>query len=185
MADRRPATVLFTDIAGSTELALALRDAAWAELLERHHALVRRELERFGGEEMDTAGDGFFAVFADAAAAIACACAVRDSVRELGIEVRCGVHTGHCWIAGSKCAGADVHLGARIAAEAAPGEVLVSRAAADAVGPAVRLPWRGRVCLKGIPEPVDVFAAARPAEGARRSVRGPRVRARYPLKTRT
>jgi class 3 adenylate cyclase len=159
MEDRGIATVLFTDISGSTELALAVGDAAWAELLEGYHKLVRKELERFGGEEMDNAGDGFFAVFADAADAIGCACAVRDVVRELGIEIRCGVHSGHCWIAGTKCAGADVHVGARIGAEAAPGEVLVSRAAADAAGPNVTLAPRGRVFLKGIPEAVEVLAA--------------------------
>jgi class 3 adenylate cyclase len=155
---RPTTTVLFTDIVGSTELAVALGDAKWAELLERHHAVVRRELRRFGGEEMDTAGDGFFAVFGDAGAAIACACAVRAAVQELGVDVRCGVHTGDCWIAEAKCAGSDVHVGARIAARAHAGEVLVSRASAEAAGAAFALSPIGEFLLKGIPGPVELLA---------------------------
>ena len=114
------ATVLFTDIVGSTERAAELGDRAWRELLERHHAFVRRELTRFRGEERDTAGDGFFATFDGPARAIRCAQALVDGIRDLGLEVRAGVHTGECELHDGKVAGLAVSIGARVAAAAGP-----------------------------------------------------------------
>ena len=119
--DRMLATVLFTDIVGSTEKMAELGDRGWRELLEGHHAAVRRELSRFRGIEMDTAGDGFFARFDGPARAIHCAQAITDDVRELGIQLRAGLHTGECELADGKVAGIAVSIGARIAAEAAAG----------------------------------------------------------------
>ncbi len=121
--DRVLATVLFTDIVGASERAALLGDRAWRELLERHHELVRRQLARFRGREVDTAGDGFFAAFDGPARAIRCACAVVDGVEELGIELRAGLHTGECELLGSKVAGIAVHTGARVASLAHPSEV--------------------------------------------------------------
>ncbi len=116
------ATVLFTDIVGSTARAAELGDRVWRDLLQRHHALTRRELARFRGTEHDTAGDGFFASFDGPARAIRCACAIRQSVRELGIEIRAGVHTGECELLDRKVAGIAVSIGARVAAQADAGE---------------------------------------------------------------
>ena len=153
--------VLFVDIVDSTQRAIALGDRAWAELLERYHELVRAALERHRGWLMDTAGDGFFAIFDETADAIACALDVRASVEQLGLELRSGVHLGHCWKADEKCAGVDVHVGARLAGSAAPGEILVSEEAADRarrVGFATA--DRGVRSLKGLPGTRRVFAAA-------------------------
>jgi class 3 adenylate cyclase len=150
--DRWLATVLFTDIVGSTAHAAALGDRGWRDLLERHHDAVRRELDRFRGREVDTAGDGFFATFDGPARAVRCACAVVDAVAELGLEVRAGVHTGECqWVDG-KVGGIAVHIGARVAGEAGPGEVLVSSTVRDlVVGSGLRFRERGRTSLRGVP----------------------------------
>jgi pimeloyl-ACP methyl ester carboxylesterase len=124
--DRVLATVLFTDIVDSTAKAVELGDRAWRQLLARHHAVIRRELVRFRGAELDAAGDGFFARFDGPARAIRCACAITEGVRELGLEVRAGLHTGECELIDGKVGGIAVHIGARVAKEAHPGEVLVS-----------------------------------------------------------
>jgi pimeloyl-ACP methyl ester carboxylesterase/class 3 adenylate cyclase len=149
--DRVLATVLFSDIAGSSERADELGDRAWRELLERHHALVRRQLLRFRGIEVDTAGDGFFASFDGPARAIRCGCAIAETVNELGLEVRVGLHTGECEIASGKISGIAVHTGARVASCAEPGEVLVSHTVKDLVaGSGIRFMDRGSRDLKGI-----------------------------------
>jgi pimeloyl-ACP methyl ester carboxylesterase/class 3 adenylate cyclase len=151
--DRVLATVLFTDIVGSTEKALALGDARWRELLSEHHVRVRGQLARFRGREIDTAGDGFFASFDGPARAIRCACAVRDVLNELGIEIRAGLHAGECELIDGKAGGVAVHIGARVAAEAAPGEVLVSSTVKDLVaGSGIRFEDRGIHELKGVGE---------------------------------
>ena len=157
--DRVLATVLFTDIVGSTEKAAALGDRAWRELLERHHDAIRRQLGRFRGQEVDTAGDGFFATFDGPARAIQCAWAIRDDLGELGLEVRSGLHTGECERVGEKVVGIAVHIGARVAAVARPGEVLVSRTVKDLVaGSGIELDDRGEHELKGIPGDWQLFA---------------------------
>ena len=149
--DRVLATVLFTDIVGSTQRAAELGDRRWTDLLERHHAVVRSELERFRGHEIDTAGDGFLATFDGPARAIRCAAAVRESVRPLGLELRAGLHTGECERHGDKVTGIAVHTGARIAAEAGSGEVLVSATVRDLVsGSGIRFEDRGEHELKGV-----------------------------------
>jgi class 3 adenylate cyclase len=158
-SDRVLATVLFTDIVGSTERASTLGDRGWREVLERHHALVRRELERFRGREIDTAGDGFLASFDGPARAIRCACAIRDGVRGLGLEVRAGLHTGECEMLGDKLAGVAVHTGARVASQAGPGEVLVSSTVKDLVaGAGLEFDDRGAQHLKGVPGEWRLFA---------------------------
>ena len=145
------ATVLFTDLVDSTRRAGELGDAAWRTFLERHNALVRRELARFRGVEIDTAGDGFFASFDGPARAIACARSILDQVPELGIGVRAGIHTGECERVGEKIAGVAVNVGARISAAAAPGEVLVSGTVKDLVaGSGIEFEDRGEHELKGV-----------------------------------
>ena len=159
-ADRVLATVLFTDVVGSTERAAALGDRRWTELLERHDALVRRELDRFRGREVDTAGDGFLATFDGPARAIRCALAIRDAVRALGMDVRAGVHTGELELAGDAVRGIAVHTGARVAAAAGAGEVLVSRTVRDLVaGSGIAFEDRGLHELKGVPGEWELFAA--------------------------
>jgi class 3 adenylate cyclase len=149
--DRVLATVLFTDIVGSTERASELGDRRWRELLEQHQAVVRRELERFRGREIDTAGDGFLATFDGPARAIRCARAIGNGVRGLGIEVRAGLHTGECEVLGDKVAGVAVHTGARVAGAAGPGEVLVSNTVRDLVaGSGIQFEDRGEHELKGV-----------------------------------
>ena len=151
--DRVLATVLFTDIVGSTERAIQLGDREWRDLLESHHLLVRRELERWRGTEVATAGDGFFATFDGPARAIHCACAIRDSVRSLGLEIRAGLHTGECEIHGTTVAGVAVHIGARVSGLAGLGEVLVSSTVRDLVaGSGIEFEARGEHELKGVPE---------------------------------
>ena len=146
------ATVLFTDIVGSTATAAALGDRKWQELIEEHHRLVRLALDRFGGREIDTAGDGFFATFDGPARAVRCASAIVDAVRRLGLEVRAGVHTGEVELIDGEVRGIAVHIGARVASEAGPGEVLVSSTVKDlVVGSGLRFGERGRVALKGVP----------------------------------
>jgi class 3 adenylate cyclase len=157
--ERILATVLFTDIVGSTAKAAELGDRGWRELLAAHHGRIRRELGRFRGREIDTAGDGFFATFDGPARAIRCACSVSESVRDLGIEVRAGLHTGECELVDGKVGGIAVHIGARVAKEAAPGEVLVSSTVKDLVaGSGIEFRDRGTVELKGVPGEWRLFA---------------------------
>jgi class 3 adenylate cyclase len=159
--ERVLATVLFTDIVGSTEIAARLGDSGWRGLLERHHAAVRRELARFAGRELDTAGDGFFAAFDGPARAVRAAIAIRESLQALDVEIRAGVHTGECEVSDGKIVGVAVSIGARIASLAAPGEVLVSSTVKDLVaGSGLRFDDRGEHQLKGLAEPWHVFAAA-------------------------
>jgi class 3 adenylate cyclase len=153
--------VLFTDIVGSSQHASALGDRAWRELLEKHHALVRSQLMRFRGREMDAAGDGFFASFDGPARAIRCASAIVEGVRELQLEVRAGLHTGECELLDGKVAGIAVHTGARIASLAAPGEVLVSSTVKDLVaGSGMDFYEHGLEELKGIPGEWRLYAVA-------------------------
>jgi class 3 adenylate cyclase len=157
--DRVLATVLFTDIVGSTEHAVELGDREWRELLDSHHVLVRRELARWRGNEVDTAGDGFLATFDGPARAIRCACAIRAEVRRLGIEIRAGLHTGECEIHGNGIAGIAVHIGARVSALAGPGEVLVSSTVRDLVaGSGIEFDERGEHELKGVPGPWRLYS---------------------------
>jgi len=157
---RELTAVLFVDIVDATPTAVSLGDRAWAELLEQYHQLVRGALERHRGWLMDTAGDGFFAIFDATADAIRCAHDIRASVRQLGLELRSGVHLGHCWKAEEKCAGADVHVGARLASAAAPGEVLVSEEAGEQARQAgLAITGRGVRSLKGLPGTRRLFAA--------------------------
>jgi class 3 adenylate cyclase len=152
------ATVLFTDIARSTERVSELGDARWAELLASHHATVRRQLERHRGREIDTAGDGFLATFDGPARAIRCACAIRDGVRTLDLDVRAGLHTGECELVDGSLRGIAVHIGARIASLAEPGEVLVSSTVKDLVaGSGIEFEDRGEQPLKGVPGAWRVF----------------------------
>jgi len=158
--DRVLATIMFTDIVGSTERAAELGDTAWSELLARHHTLVRGELVRFRGEELDTAGDGFFAAFDGPGRAIECATAIRDAVRSLGLEVRAGLHTGECERVDGKLGGIAVPTGARIASLAEPGEVLVSSTVRDLVaGSGISFEERGAHELKGVPGEWRLYAA--------------------------
>ncbi len=157
--DRFLTTVLFSDIVGSSEKTATLGDRAWRELLERHHELVRRHLVRFRGKEIDTAGDGFFACFDGPARAIRCGYAIAGAMPELGLQVRVGLHTGECELIDGKAAGIAVHTGARVAALAQPGEVLVSRTVKDLVaGSGLELEGRGEHELKGIPGMWQLFA---------------------------
>jgi class 3 adenylate cyclase len=153
------ATVLFTDIVGSTARAAELGDARWRDLLGEHHSLIRRQLTRFRGTELDTAGDGFFASFDGPARGIRCACAITEAVRELGLEVRAGLHTGECELLDGKVGGIAVHIGARVAKEAGPGEVLVSSTVKDLVaGSGIDFRERGSAELKGVPGEWRLFA---------------------------
>jgi class 3 adenylate cyclase len=153
------ATVLFTDLVGSTEQAAALGDRAWRDVLTRHHGDVRREIARFRGEEVDSAGDGFFCRFDGPARAMACARAIIDSAKPLDLDVRAGVHTGECQILGPKIAGIAVVTGSRISALAAPGEVLVSSTVKDLVaGSGFAFEERGEHELKGVPGTWRLYA---------------------------
>jgi len=157
--DRILATILFTDIVESTAKAIELGDRRWRGLLERHHMLVRRELLRFRGREIDTAGDGFLASFDGPARAIRCACAIVESVHDLGLSIRAGLHTGECEVTDGKIAGIAVHTGARVAALAAADEVLVSSTVRDLVaGSGIRFDEKGAHELKGIPGQWRLFA---------------------------
>lgn len=150
--DRVLATVLFVDIVGSTERAASIGDSAWRALLESFQVAVRAALQRFRGREIDTAGDGFLAAFDGPARAIRCAHAIRDAVRALAIEVRAGAHTGECEVMGDKLGGIAVHIGARVAAQAMPGEILVSQTVKDLVaGSGLAFHDRGSHTLKGVP----------------------------------
>ena len=154
-------TVMFTDIVASTESAASLGDRAWRDLLARHHAVVRRELGRFRGEERDTAGDGFFATFDGPARAIRCGQAIVAGLEPLGLETRIGIHIGECEVHESKLAGLAVVIGARISAEAGSGEVLVSGTVRDLVaGSGLEFFDRGRRPLKGVPGEWPLYAVA-------------------------
>jgi len=153
------ATVVFTDIVGSTDHAARIGDRAWRDLLARHHALVRRELARFRGHERDTAGDGFFATFDGPARAIRAAQAIVDGVRTLGLEARIGIHVGECELHDGKIAGLAVNIGSRVASNAGAGEVLVSQTVRDLVaGSGIGFEDRGVHHLKGIPGSWQLFA---------------------------
>jgi class 3 adenylate cyclase len=158
------ATVLFTDIVGSTERADAMGDRAWRDLLRRHHAVVRRQLKRHRGREIDTAGDGFFATFAQPADAIACALDVANEVTALSLEVRAGIHVGEVEPIGDKVGGIAVHLAARILGAAEPGQILVSGTVRELVsGSGFRFVDLGPRALKGVSEEWHLYAVVRPA----------------------
>src|SRR3954454_1636551 len=159
--DRVLATVLVTDIVGSTERAAELGDRRWRERLEDHHAIIRSELAAFGGEEVDTAGDGFLATFEGPGRAIRAARTITEKLQALGIPIRAGVHTGECERIAGKVGGIAVHIVARIADAAQPGEILVSRTVKDLVaGSGIAFEDRGGRALKGVPEEWQLFAVA-------------------------
>ncbi len=159
--DRVLATVMFTDIVGATERAVALGDRRWRELLDSHHVVVREQLARFRGREIDTAGDGFLAAFDGPARGVRCAAAIVREVRRLGLQVRAGLHTGECEVLGDKLSGIAVHTGARVASAAGPGEVVVSGTVKDLVaGSGIRFADRGVQTLKGIPGEWHLYAVA-------------------------
>jgi len=158
--DRVLATIMFTDIVGSTERVTALGDQLWRELKAAHDKLARAELTRFRGQEIDSAGDGFFATFDGPARAIRCAMAISLGVKPLGLDIRSGIHTGECEVMGPKLGGIAVHIGARVAALAAPGEVLVSSTVKDLVaGSGLRFRERGWYELKGVPGEWRLYSA--------------------------
>jgi len=155
------ATVLFTDIVGSSERAAELGDRRWRDLLDEFYAMVRRELERYRGIEIDTAGDGFVARFDGPARAIKCASSIGDSVGSLGLRVRSGLHTGECEVSGDKLRGIAVHTGARVGGLANSGEILVSSTVKDLVaGSGIQFADRGMHALKGIPGEWRLFAVS-------------------------
>ena len=159
--ERVLATVLFTDIVGSTERAAEVGDARWRELLERHDAMVRSELARHRGREIKTVGDGFLATFDGPARAIRCASAILANARDLGLDVRAGIHTGECELIGEDVGGIGVHIGARVAAAAQPSEVLVSRTVTDLVaGSGIEFEPRGEQQLKGVPGEWALYSVA-------------------------
>ncbi len=151
--DRAVATVMFVDIVGSTERAAELGDRRWADLLESFYAVVRRELDRHRGREIDTAGDGFFVTFDGPARAIRCATALTEAVGRLGLDIRTGIHTGECERMADKVGGLGVVIGARVGALAGPGEILVSRTVRDlVVGSDLSFEDAGEHVLKGVPD---------------------------------
>jgi class 3 adenylate cyclase len=158
--DRILSTVLFTDIVRSTDLQVALGDHGWKGVVERHHAIVREALGRWRGVENDTAGDGFYATFDGPARAVRCAMDVAERVRDLGIEIRAGVHTGECEVIDAKCGGLAVTIGARVAAKAGASEVLVSQTVKDLVaGSGLAFEDRGETELKGVPDRWRLYRA--------------------------
>jgi class 3 adenylate cyclase len=159
--DRVLATVLFTDIVDSTRRAADIGDRDWHALLDAHDAVVRAQLSRFRGREVNTAGDGFLAMFDGPQRAIRCAMSIRDAVQALGIEVRAGLHTGECEIRGDDIGGIAVHIGARVSALAGPNDVLVSSTLRDLViGSGLEFDDRGAHQLKGVPGEWHLFAVA-------------------------
>ena len=158
---RRLLTVLFTDIVRSTDLTVELGDHQWATLVARHHAVVRDELRTWDGQEVDTAGDGFFATFDSPSRAIGCALAIRDALRAIDLEIRAGIHVGECEIVAGKVGGIAVVVGARIREAARPGEVLLSQTVKDVVsGGAFVMAARGAHDLKGIPGRWTLYVAS-------------------------
>ncbi|MEA2461838.1 MAG: hypothetical protein QOH90_2015, partial [Actinomycetota bacterium] len=152
-------TVMFTDIVDSTRLASELGDRRWREVLSRHHAIVRKQLKRHGGREVDTAGDGFFATFDQPARAVACARAAADELARLDINIRAGVHMGEVEVEGRDVSGLAVHIGSRIMAMAGPGEVLVSSTVRDLMsGSDLSFDDKGTHALKGVPAEWRVYA---------------------------
>jgi class 3 adenylate cyclase len=165
--DRVLATVMFTDVVGSTDQAAGMGDRRWSELLATHDTLTRAELERYRGREIKTRGDGFLATFDGPGRAIRCACAIRDAVRAIGINVRGGLHTGEIQLHGDDIGGIAVHIAQRVQALAQPDEVLVSRTVVDLVGGSgIRFADRGTHALKGVPDPWQLFAVEDPALGS-------------------
>ena len=161
--DRVLATVLFTDIVDSTRRAAEIGDRDWHALLDAHDAVVRSQLARFRGREVNTSGDGFLAMFDGPQRAIRCAMAIRDAVQALGIEVRAGLHTGECEVRGDDIGGIAVHIGARVSALAGPNDVLVSSTLRDLViGSGLEFEDRGAHELKGVPGEWHLFAVASP-----------------------
>ncbi len=160
--DRVLATVLFTDIVGSTEHAAELGDRRWRDVLVSHHGIVRRELDRFRGREVKTMGDGFLAIFDGPARGVRCACAIRDGLRSIGVSIRAGLHTGECEFVENDVGGIAVHIGARVAATARPEEVLVSSTVKDlVVGSGIEFEDRGSHRLKGVPGEWRLYAVQR------------------------
>ena len=161
--DRVLATVLFTDIVDSTRRAAAMGDREWRALLDAHDAVVRSQLTRFRGREVNTSGDGFLAMFDGPQRAIRCAMAIRDAVQTLGVEIRAGLHTGECEVRGDDIGGIAVHIGARVSALAGPNDVLVSSTLRDLViGSGLEFDERGSHQLKGVPGDWHLFAVASP-----------------------
>ena len=159
-ADRMLATVVFTDIAGSTQRAAEVGDRRWRELLEEHDGLVRRELDRFRGRPIKTLGDGFLATFDGPERAIRCACSITGAVRSLDLSVRAGLHTGECEVLGDDLGGMAVNIGARVVSHADPDEVLVSSTVKDlVVGSNIQFEERGTHQLKGVPGEWPLYAA--------------------------
>jgi len=157
--DRVLATVLFTDIVGSTEQASLLGDRRWRDLVSEHHRLIRHQLARFRGREIDTAGDGFLAAFDGPARALRAACSIVRAVQPLGLQVRVGVHTGECEVLDGKLVGVAVHVGARVAAAARPSEVLATGTVKDLVaGSGITFDDRGLQSLKGLPDQWRLFS---------------------------
>jgi len=155
-------TVMFTDIVGSTELAVELGDVRWKQVLATHHGVVRKTLKRYGGHEVDTAGDGFFATFARPADAIRCASDIVDQLREIGIQIRAGIHMGEVEQMGAKVGGIAVHIGSRVASKAGPSEIFVSSTVRDLVaGSDIRFGERGLYDLKGVPGEWHLFSVDR------------------------
>ena len=160
--DRVLATVLFTDIVGSTEKAVAIGDQRWRDVLDRHNAVIRRNISRFRGRETNTTGDGFLITFDGPARAVRCASAIVDDMRSIGIEIRAGLHTGECEEIDDNIGGIAVHIGARVAALAAPGQVLVSSTVKDLVaGSGLKFADRGEHSLKGVPGEWRLYALDR------------------------
>jgi class 3 adenylate cyclase len=168
--ERALTTVLFTDIAGATERLVALGDRHWREILIQHRVLVRRELAHYGGHEVDIVGDSFFVTFESPASAVRCACAIRGAVKELGIEVRVGVHAGEVECEAESLIGITVHIGSRVTGVASPGEVLVSSTVRDlTAGSGITFTDRGTHILRGIPGEWRLFTPDVPEVGARPS----------------
>jgi class 3 adenylate cyclase len=159
--DRVLATMMFTDIVGSTEHAAAMGDRRWNDVIDSYYALARRCVDRFRGHEVSTEGDGFLARFDGPARAVCCARAIRDGVRGLGIDVRAGVHTGEIELRDNDIGGLAVHIAARVVGRAAAGEVLASRTVKDlVVGSGIAFTDRGRHKLKGVPDTWHLYAVA-------------------------
>jgi class 3 adenylate cyclase len=159
------ATVLFTDIVNSTKQAAELGDRSWGELLQQHNAIVRKELARFRGREVNTTGDGFLITFDGPGRAIRCAVSISRQVRSLGIEIRAGLHSGECETVGGNIGGMAVHIGSRVATMANAGEILASGTVKDlVVGSGISFEDRGLHALKGVPGEWRLFAVTRADE---------------------